>query len=209
MVARSYLQIPTLPLFARALTIRDHALMLPVHLAEPVNRLRAVIRAAIADVWGPDHVPEDADGFRPHVSLAYSNAAGPAEPIIQRLGAHRQRRDPPGPHRRAPAHEIMRGTHHARVSPAVQRERSVVLSVLRVAECSPSLPQAVVIDKLIGSLGVANYPKREAGKAKGQLCGRFLMPSLPTTSTLSARFRCRKATGESRSALTRPTCLPG
>jgi 2'-5' RNA ligase len=67
--------------------VDPEALMLPVHPAQPVARLRATIRAAIADVWGPDNVPEDADGFRPHVSLAYSNAAGPAEPIIQRLGA--------------------------------------------------------------------------------------------------------------------------
>lgn len=67
--------------------VDPEALMLPVHPAEPVTRLRATIRAAIADVWGPDNVPEDPHGFRPHVSLAYSNAAGPAEPIIQRLAA--------------------------------------------------------------------------------------------------------------------------
>jgi hypothetical protein len=59
--------------------VDPEALMLPVHPAQPVARLRA----AIADVWGPDNVPEDADGFRPHVSLAYSNAVGPAELIIQ------------------------------------------------------------------------------------------------------------------------------
>ncbi|MCA1672128.1 MAG: 2'-5' RNA ligase family protein, partial [Actinobacteria bacterium] len=51
-----------------------------------VLALRAVIRAAIADV-GPDRVPEEADGFRPHVSLAYSNTTGPAEPIVERLTA--------------------------------------------------------------------------------------------------------------------------
>jgi 2'-5' RNA ligase len=67
--------------------VDQEGLTLPVHPAEPVTRLRAAIRAAIADVWGPDHVPENADGFRPHVSLAYSNASGPAEPIIQRLTA--------------------------------------------------------------------------------------------------------------------------
>lgn len=32
-------------------------------------------------------MPENADGLRPHVSLAYSNTAGPAEPIVQRLEA--------------------------------------------------------------------------------------------------------------------------
>jgi 2'-5' RNA ligase superfamily len=63
--------------------VDPEALMLPVHPAQPVARLRA----PIADVWGPDNVPEDADGFRPHISLAYSNAVGPAELIIQRLGA--------------------------------------------------------------------------------------------------------------------------
>ncbi len=67
--------------------VDPEALMLPVRPVEPVTRLRATIRAAIADVWEPDNVPEDADGFRPHVSLAYSNATGPAEPIIRRLGA--------------------------------------------------------------------------------------------------------------------------
>ncbi|MGH3837948.1 MAG: 2'-5' RNA ligase family protein [Pseudonocardiaceae bacterium] len=67
--------------------VDPEALMLPVHPAEPVTRLRTAIRAAIADVWGPDNVPEAANGFCPHVSLAYSNAAGPAEPIIQRLAA--------------------------------------------------------------------------------------------------------------------------
>ncbi len=63
------------------------ALMLPVVPAEPVVALRAAIRAAIADVWGPEKVPEDTDGYRPHVSLAYSNAAAPADPIIERLAA--------------------------------------------------------------------------------------------------------------------------
>lgn len=63
------------------------ALKLPVQPAEPIIALRGTVRAAIADVWGPDRVPEDADSFRPHVSLAYSNAAGPAEPIAERLAA--------------------------------------------------------------------------------------------------------------------------
>lgn len=67
--------------------VDPEALMLPLQPAEPVIALRSAIRAAIADVWGPDGVPENADGFRPHVSLAYSNTAGPAEPIIERLAA--------------------------------------------------------------------------------------------------------------------------
>ncbi|MGH4013399.1 MAG: 2'-5' RNA ligase family protein [Pseudonocardiaceae bacterium] len=69
--------------------VDPEALMLPVNPAEPVIALRTAIRAAIADVRGSNNVPEDADGFRPHISLAYSNGAGPAEPIAERLAAHR------------------------------------------------------------------------------------------------------------------------
>lgn len=43
------------------------------------NAVRDAIREAIADVW-PD-VPEPADGFKAHVSIAYSSATGPAGPI--------------------------------------------------------------------------------------------------------------------------------
>lgn len=68
--------------------VDPEALMLPVRPTEPVAALRAALRAAIADVWGPDNVPEDPHHFRPHVSLAYSHNTGPAEPIIQRLAAH-------------------------------------------------------------------------------------------------------------------------
>ncbi|MDQ3785673.1 MAG: 2'-5' RNA ligase family protein, partial [Actinomycetota bacterium] len=49
---------------------------------------RRAIRAAIGDVWGADNVPEAADGYRPHVSLGYSNNAGPAEPIAAALTTH-------------------------------------------------------------------------------------------------------------------------
>ncbi|MGH3773655.1 MAG: 2'-5' RNA ligase family protein [Pseudonocardiaceae bacterium] len=65
--------------------VDPEALMLPVRPPELVARLRARIRAAIADVWGAANVPENPNDFRPHVSLAYSNAAGSAAPIAQRL----------------------------------------------------------------------------------------------------------------------------
>lgn len=69
--------------------VDSEGLMLPVRPAEPVARMRTTLRAAIADVWGPDNVPEDPDDFRPHVSLTYSNAAGPAAPIAQQLTAQK------------------------------------------------------------------------------------------------------------------------
>ena len=50
--------------------------------AEPVAQLRREIRAAIADVWGADRVPEDEASFTPHGSLAYSNRSGDMQPIL-------------------------------------------------------------------------------------------------------------------------------
>ncbi|MDQ1678911.1 MAG: hypothetical protein QOC93_4055 [Actinomycetota bacterium] len=69
--------------------VGDEAVALP---AEPHNAVRAIrtaIRAAIADVWGLDQVPEDADRFRPHASVAYLGAEGPAAPYIQAVSSVR------------------------------------------------------------------------------------------------------------------------
>lgn len=52
---------------------------------EPVAELRLAIRAAIGDVWGPENIPEQQDGFRAHLSLGYSNAAGPVDPVAAAL----------------------------------------------------------------------------------------------------------------------------
>lgn len=48
-----------------------------------VEHLRATIRDAIGAVWPT--VPEPADGFRPHVTIAYSGSPAPTEPIRTRL----------------------------------------------------------------------------------------------------------------------------
>jgi hypothetical protein len=39
---------------------------------ELLQMVRYVVRAAIAGVFGADGVPENADGYRPHISLAYA-----------------------------------------------------------------------------------------------------------------------------------------
>jgi len=52
----------------------------PAHL---LANLRRNIRQGVADVWGAENVPEPADGFQPHVSLAYSSGTGPAEPVLR------------------------------------------------------------------------------------------------------------------------------
>jgi 2'-5' RNA ligase len=52
----------------------------------PIEQVRLTIRDAIADVWGLDNVPEAAEGFRPHVTVAYSAADAPVAEIRDRLG---------------------------------------------------------------------------------------------------------------------------
>lgn len=59
------------------------AVLLHVHPDGPVRAVRNAIRNAIGDVL--NEVPEKAEGFTPHVSVAYSADDGPAEPIAQAL----------------------------------------------------------------------------------------------------------------------------
>jgi hypothetical protein len=60
----------------------DEGVLLAGSPAGPVAALRACLRAAIADALGAERVPGDDDEqIWPHVSLAYANAAVPAEPI--------------------------------------------------------------------------------------------------------------------------------
>jgi 2'-5' RNA ligase len=61
--------------------VDDEVVRLEVAPIAPVRELRDRLRVAIAEVWGPDNVPEAADGFTPHVSLAYSNRDGDITPI--------------------------------------------------------------------------------------------------------------------------------
>jgi 2'-5' RNA ligase len=57
---------------------------MPVRPVEPLDEVRGRVRAAIADVWGADQVPE-AESWWPHVTLAYANTAGPIEPVADAL----------------------------------------------------------------------------------------------------------------------------
>jgi 2'-5' RNA ligase len=59
--------------------------LLHVHPDGPVRAVRNAIRDAIGDVLG--ETPEKAEGFTPHVSVAYIAGDGPAEPIAQILNS--------------------------------------------------------------------------------------------------------------------------
>lgn len=69
-------------------TMDAEGVYLPVAPSEAVAALRMTLRDAIGDVWGQDNIPELADGFHPHVTLAYSNSSGPAEPIKKALDVY-------------------------------------------------------------------------------------------------------------------------
>ncbi|MEU4109427.1 2'-5' RNA ligase family protein [Streptomyces sp. NPDC027717] len=59
------------------------AVLLHVHPASAVPQVRDAIRGAIGDVL--NDVPENATGFRPHVSVAYSASDSPAAPVEEAL----------------------------------------------------------------------------------------------------------------------------
>jgi hypothetical protein len=49
--------------------IRPEAIALPPDPVVPVQEIRHIVRAAIGDVFGPDAVPDNADGHQPHTGL--------------------------------------------------------------------------------------------------------------------------------------------
>lgn len=61
------------------------AVMLQIEPWSPLDELRSAVRSAIGDVWGAARVPDRAEGWTPHVSVAYSGAATSAEPLRQLL----------------------------------------------------------------------------------------------------------------------------
>jgi 2'-5' RNA ligase len=64
--------------------LRPEAIVLPASPPEPGLAIRDAIRDAFTDTDLGD-APEERDGFLPHVSLAYVNQDGPAEPITAAL----------------------------------------------------------------------------------------------------------------------------
>jgi 2'-5' RNA ligase len=67
--------------------VADEAIVMPATPAAPVRDLRTATRQAIGRILGDDQVPESADRFRPHVSVAYLTANGPATPYVNALKA--------------------------------------------------------------------------------------------------------------------------
>jgi 2'-5' RNA ligase len=65
--------------------IRPEAIALPPDPVVPVQEIRHTVRAAIGDVFGPDAVPDSADGYQPHISLAYVSTPQPASTTLDAI----------------------------------------------------------------------------------------------------------------------------
>ena len=67
--------------------VDPESIQIAVEPAGPVQKLRREIRSAIGDVWGTGRIPEPAEPYSPHMSLAYINSAGPAAPLVDAIDA--------------------------------------------------------------------------------------------------------------------------
>ena len=84
---RRVAKIPAPNLTFHHITIRPEAITLYPNPTEPVRTIRAEIREAVADVWGTNHVPDAADNYQPHLSIAYVNSHAEAPRIVDVLSA--------------------------------------------------------------------------------------------------------------------------
>ncbi|GAA5160712.1 hypothetical protein GCM10023321_43840 [Pseudonocardia eucalypti] len=92
-VAEALQRVPPFDLSFGRPDIRGEAIAMAPRPAEPLQEVWRTIRQAIAEVTGEGAVhtgPEQANGFRPHVSVAYSSADHDAEPYAQALDSVRQ-----------------------------------------------------------------------------------------------------------------------
>ncbi|WP_326811615.1 2'-5' RNA ligase family protein [Streptomyces scopuliridis] len=77
--------VPAFDITLSAPILDPEAVLVPVQPEQPVRAVRDAIRAAIGDVL--PEVPEEAEGFRPHVSVGYSRSEDRADAIGQALDA--------------------------------------------------------------------------------------------------------------------------
>jgi 2'-5' RNA ligase len=73
--------------------VEQEAVLLKAHPAEPIYELRLATYQAIASALGAGRLPEAQprpEQYRPHVSAAYVNSDGPAQPIIDALSKIRE-----------------------------------------------------------------------------------------------------------------------
>lgn len=87
-VEATRIRLAGVPAFGLALDrpeVTPEAIRWEAEPGEPPAAVRSAIRSAIGDIW--PEVPEEAAAFAAHVSIAYSSAAGPVEPVAAALAA--------------------------------------------------------------------------------------------------------------------------
>jgi 2'-5' RNA ligase len=77
---------PVLVRFGRPV-VRPEAIVLPAIPPDAVDAIRRAVREGMSDVVGGDAVAENADGFQPHVSLAYVNRDQDAAAVLDAIEA--------------------------------------------------------------------------------------------------------------------------
>ncbi|MFJ8646334.1 2'-5' RNA ligase family protein [Streptomyces sp. NPDC093546] len=82
---RRLANVPPFDVVLTTPVVDPEAILAPVQPDAPVRAVRDAIRASIGDVL--PEVPERAEGFRPHVSVGYSNGTGPAAPFVAAIAA--------------------------------------------------------------------------------------------------------------------------
>ena len=84
---RTLADIPAPEITFRDVVVADEAIALPAEPGGPVRDVRTATREAIGAVLGHATVSEDPKRHRPHVSVAYIRADGPALPYIHATAA--------------------------------------------------------------------------------------------------------------------------
>ena len=86
-VSSELVTMPTFTLTFHDAVVRDEAIALPPRPVEPLHELLARLRRGIATATGaPVHTgPEQAHGFHPHVTIAYSHTDTSAQPYAEVL----------------------------------------------------------------------------------------------------------------------------
>ena len=62
--------------------VDSETVQVALHPADQLAEIRTALRRGIATVWGSDNVPEHDQGFRPHITLAYSNTVNRRAEIV-------------------------------------------------------------------------------------------------------------------------------
>lgn len=77
------------PIQASLGALRVDAETVQVDIVPPseIFHLRMKIRKGIGDVWGSANVPESTEGFRPHITLAYSNGTARVDDIYAAISS--------------------------------------------------------------------------------------------------------------------------